>query len=97
MTIDEVSWEKTKVRHGTASGARKHSKLGEEACDSCRRAKSEYDKKRRLFPKIKQKNQNSAMAQNRARTRLVNLYPDLYRKFYAEELKAITEEYSNVL
>lgn len=73
------------VRHGSASGWREHQKRGQEPCDSCKAAKSAYDKRSRAAPVKVLKSRLSARAQYRAYGRLAKLYPDIYRALYAEE------------
>ena len=86
-----ADWTTTTVRHGTQSGWRLHTALGERPCDPCYQAKSAYDKRRREAPKNVQMSRIRARAQSRAesalRQRNPGLYKTLYDGFLAEEIR----------
>jgi hypothetical protein len=86
------SFAGSKVRHGTASGWRKHRELHEPPCPPCYAAKAEYDAGRRDIPEKASRNRDRAKAQGRARSRLANLHPDEYRRLYEEAKAEIAEE-----
>lgn len=86
------SFAGSKVRHGTASGWRKHRELHEPPCPPCYAAKAEYDAGRRGIPEIARRNRDAARAQCKAETRLKNLYPEDYRRLYEEAKAEIAEE-----
>ena len=75
----------SKVRHGTASGARLHQRLDERPCDPCYTAKQEYDQRYHSAPEMARRSRASAAAQARAYRRLAHMYPTLYAALYAEE------------
>lgn len=80
-------------RHGTASGARRHSLAGELPCDACRAAKAEYDKRQRSTPEHTRRNRLHAKAQARALRDLRRRYLDEYKELYLDhKRKLIAEE-----
>ena len=74
----------SKIRHGTASGYRKHQELGEWPCDACSRAKQSYDKEWRSAPERVKKSRRSAAAQRVAIRELTRRHRDEYRKLYLQ-------------
>lgn len=86
------TFSNSKTRHGTPSGYRLHQILGERPCDACVRAKQEYDRRRLQASDLQLKNRMRARAQNRAKTRLVHLYPDEYLALYREALSVLEAE-----
>jgi hypothetical protein len=81
------SFAGSKVRHGTASGWRKHQTLGEAPCPACCAAKAAYDARRQGTPGRTRQSRDHSKAQGRAYSRLAHLHPDDYRRFY-EQAKA---------
>jgi hypothetical protein len=69
-------------RHGTLSGAKRHSDAGEDPCDACRAAKAEYDKRWRSGDEQTRRNRLSAQAQARAYSALAKAHPEEYRRLY---------------
>lgn len=69
-------------RHGTPSGAARHSRAGEDPCDACRAAKSEWDKRWRSSDEATRRSRLHARAQHRARSALAKLHPQEYRTLY---------------
>ena len=69
-------------RHGTVSGAKRHSDAGELPCDSCRAAKAKYDKRLRSTPDKIRRNRIHARAQAKAETDLRRAHPEEYRAAY---------------
>jgi hypothetical protein len=80
------------ARHGTPSGYNAHRRTGEQPCDACARAKSDYDKRRSTTPDRVRRGRLAAAAQGRAKTRLVALYPELYRALYLDEKARLMAE-----
>lgn len=80
------------TRHGTLGGYAKHQTNGEEPCETCRRAKSEYDARYRASPKVAIRSRLSARAQARASTRMRKLYPEVWAVLYQEELTKLKAE-----
>lgn len=87
-----TGFDGSSVRHGTQSGWSLHKKRGERPCDPCYQAKQSYDKRRKAAPESVQHHRDFARAQSRAEGRLRNLYPDVWRVLYAEELARIKAE-----
>lgn len=69
-------------RHGTLSGARRHSAAGEPPCEACRAAKAEYDKRYKSADDKKRRNRLHAKAQSLALADLRRRYLDEYRDLY---------------
>ena len=80
------------ARCGTPSGYNAHQNRGEKPCDACARAKREYDQRNRSAPLKTVKNRLTARAQNCARSRLADLYPDVYRTLFQEEKERVFRE-----
>ena len=72
------------VRHGTASGWRKHQKDGTGPCDACVRARSEYDRRRLEAPEATNRNRLTARAQHLALMRLMRAHKTEYDVYYIE-------------
>lgn len=80
-------------RHGTLSGALRHSKAGEPPCDACRAAKTAYDKSYRAAEEQTRKSRMHARAQGRANTALRKAHPEEYRALYlAAKAESMNEE-----
>lgn len=79
-------------RHGTPTGARRHSKAGEPPCDACRAAKAEYDKRWRTADENTRKNRLHAAAQRRALRDLKNAHEDEYQEAYLRHKAALVAE-----
>jgi hypothetical protein len=92
----ERAFPDSTVRHGSYSGWSLHQKLGQDPCDACYRAKSEYDKRRRAVPRRVQMNRMHAAAQGLAERDLRRAHPQEYAELYehhkAEILKRWIEE-----
>lgn len=80
------------TRHGTTAGYAKHKTNGEEPCETCRRAKSEYDARYRASSKVTIRSRLSSRAQARALTRIRRLYPEVWAALYQEELAKLKAE-----
>lgn len=76
------SWAKTKTRHGTTSGARLHATLGEDPCNACAKAKSDYDARWSRTPERTRISRRNARAQQKAYSALSHLHPEEYRELY---------------
>jgi hypothetical protein len=82
----------SKTRHGTYSGHNLHRRRGEEPCDACWTAMSEYNARRTAATDVKHSNRLRARAQGRALIKLSHTFPQEYREFYDTALKAVLEE-----
>lgn len=80
------------VKHGTPSGYQAHVRRDERPCDSCYRAKQEYDVRRQESSEYVRASRLRARAQRRALTRLKNVYPTLCRLLYEEEKSRLERE-----
>lgn len=69
-------------RCGTPTGYSRHQGRGENPCDSCARAKQEYDHRWRLSSDVTKRNRLQARAQNKAYQTLAWKYSDEYRELY---------------
>jgi hypothetical protein len=87
-----TTFEGSVTRHGTPSGFRRHQVVGEIPCDSCKRAKREYDQRRLSAPEKARKNRLKARAQARAENDMRRLYPDVWAVLYANHVKELTRE-----
>jgi len=79
-------------RHGTATGARRHSAAGEPPCDACRAAKAKYDKRQRSSSEGIRRNRLHAKAQQRALADLRRRYLDEYRELYLAHKRDLVAE-----
>lgn len=79
-------------RHGTLSGARRHSERGEPPCDACRAAKAEYDKRNLAIPENTRRNRLHAKAQSRALRDLKRAHEDEYRASYLAHKASLVAE-----
>ena len=84
-------------RCGTLTGWTHHQKRGENPCDACRAAKSEYDKRRLEATPLKIRGRLFARAQARALSRLRNEHLDEYRRYYEAAKKEVFAEYEEGL
>lgn len=83
---------KSKVRHGTPSGHRKHLAEDTKPCDACVRAKSAYDKRLSEAGNNTRRNRVRARAQVAAYQMLAKKHPEEYKKYYeALKFKLFTE------
>lgn len=87
------AFEKSKTRHGTISGWRKHQQDGTEPCTSCNEAKASYDKRWRDIPENTLRNRLNAKAQGRALTTLRKKYAVEYKALYDEAVTALLAEH----
>jgi arginyl-tRNA--protein-N-Asp/Glu arginylyltransferase len=85
------------ARHGTTPGYSQHMQIGEEPCEACRKAKTEYDRNLRSAPAKTRRNRLHAKSQQRAFKRLKDIYPELYKAFYDEEKQRLFTEYNEPL
>lgn len=80
------------ARCGTTSGWSKHQDLGEKPCEACRKAKSEYDARRRNQPEQLLRSRIRAKAQFIAYQTLQHKYPKEYRDAYLTALVLVRAE-----
>jgi hypothetical protein len=80
------------TRHGTHSGWSRHVKLKQDACDSCKKAKAEYDVRFRAADPQRLKSRLQAKAQGRAEQRLRKAHPTEYKIYYQEERAKLFRE-----
>lgn len=76
-------------RCGTSAGNSRHIARGEAACEPCRAAKAEYDRRRLAAPEHTQKNRLFAKAQRLALADLRTAFPEMYRAQYIAHRDAL--------
>ena len=74
---------------GTYGGAQAHVRKGEEVCEPCRTARSEYRREyRKTHPGDAAYDRRMNAARSRALWRLAEAHPDEFRTYLDEERKA---------
>ena len=78
---------------GTYTGYQRHKRAGEEACEPCRAANAAHQKAWRAgHPSQRDRERQRTAARSRALWRLADLYPNVFRRLYLEELRAAPKE-----
>lgn len=93
ITFTERKRESGDVRCGTTAGNDRHLSAGEPACEACKAAKAEYDKRWRAAPERTRINRMHAKAQSRALRALKDAHPDEYRALYVRMKAELTAEH----
>ena len=80
--------EKTKAACGTYGGYQRHNRLGEEPCEPCRKANTEYNRNRRKrLPHSYRRELAYAIAQTRALWQLADRHREEFRQLVREILE----------